>query len=117
RRSTGYALPVTPGPGNGISLLLSGDDDSVEGVGTQGYRLDVNGAGVVLRARAPEGLFAGVQTLGQLLPAAVEGSTVRAGPWPVAGGHVVDHPRFAYRGAMLDVARHFFTVADVERSV
>jgi hexosaminidase len=35
----------------------------------------------------------------------------------VPGGHIVDHPRFAYRGAMLDVARHFFSVAQVERYI
>src|SRR6185295_5797180 len=35
----------------------------------------------------------------------------------IPGGHVTDRPRFAYRGAMLDVARHFFSVAQVERYI
>src|SRR5205814_7560830 len=111
RRSTGYALPVVDAPagspGKGVSLLLSGADPSV---GAQGYQLDVTASAVVLRAAKPAGLFAGVQTLRQLLPPAVESATVQPGPWTVPGGHVVDHPRLAYRGAMLDVARHFFTV-------
>ena len=76
-------------------------------------RIDV----VVIRANQPAGLFAGVQTLLQLLPPAVLGPTVRAGPWTVPGGTIVDYPRFAYRGAMLDVARHFFTVAQVKRYI
>ena len=35
----------------------------------------------------------------------------------VPGGHILDYPRFGYRGAMLDVARHFFTVAQVEQYI
>jgi hexosaminidase len=114
RRSTGYPFPVRPAAAvpTGIALLLSGAPDQV---GDEGYQLDVTGTGVVIRARRPAGLFAGVQTLRQLLPSTVESRTVRPGPWTVPGGRVLDHPRFVYRSAMLDVARHFFTVAQVER--
>jgi hexosaminidase len=115
RRSTGYALPVsaagTGTPTSGISLLLSGADASV---GAQGYQLDITATTVVIRAQAPAGLFAGVQTLRQLLPADVESASVRPGPWAVPGGRIIDHPRFAYRGAMLDVARHFHSVATIK---
>jgi hexosaminidase len=45
------------------------------------------------------------------------GSTVAAGPWTVPGGTITDWPRFEHRGAMLDVARHFFTVAQVEHYI
>jgi hexosaminidase len=116
RRSTGYPLPVRPPSGTprGIVLLLSG---APEQVGAEGYTLDVSSTAVVLRARTPGGLFAGVQTLRQLLPSTVESTSVKPGPWKVPGGHVTDYPRFAYRGAMLDVARHFFTVAQVERYI
>jgi hexosaminidase len=116
RRSTGYAIPVVANssPTDGIALLLSG---APAGVGMQGYQLDVTAASIVIRANAPAGLFAGVQTLHQLLPVTVDATSVQAGPWPVPGGHIVDYPRFAYRGAMLDVARHFFTVAQVERYI
>ncbi|NJC69305.1 family 20 glycosylhydrolase [Planosporangium thailandense] len=112
RRSTGYRLPVVEGSGVGVSLLLTGADPDV---GDQGYRLDVTRASVVIRAQSGAGLFAGVQTLRQLFPAAIESPTARPGPWAVAGGQIVDRPRLAYRAAMLDVARHFFTVATVER--
>ena len=76
----------------------------------EGYRLSVTSRAVTLSAATPAGLFAGVQTLRQLLP-------VQAGPWVVAGGEVRDQPRFAHRGAMLDVSRHFFTVAEVKRFI
>ncbi|MFL6054503.1 MAG: beta-N-acetylhexosaminidase [Actinoallomurus sp.] len=116
RRSTGFLLPVTSGSSatDGISLLLSG---APSGVGGDGYQLDVTAASIVVRANQPLGLFAGVQTLRQLLPYPADATTVQPGPWPVAGGHIVDYPRFAHRGAMLDVARHFFNVATVERYI
>ncbi|MEU2877796.1 family 20 glycosylhydrolase, partial [Streptomyces sp. NPDC007070] len=92
--------------------------DGYEGpFGAEGYRLDSGPAGVTITAREPAGLFHGVQTLRQLLPAAVERRTVQPGPWKVAGGTVTDTPRYAYRGAMLDVSRHFFTVAQVKRYI
>jgi hexosaminidase len=116
RRSTGYPLPVVaapnPNPADGISLLLSG---APAGVGTEGYQLDVTGTTIAIRANQPAGLFEGVQTLRQLLPPEADSATVQPGPWPVTGGHVVDYPRFVHRGAMLDVARHFFPVSTVER--
>ncbi|WP_405150739.1 beta-N-acetylhexosaminidase [Sphaerisporangium sp. NBC_01403] len=115
RRSTGYPLPVSPAPGaGGISLLLSGAPATV---GAEGYQLDVTATSIVIRANRPAGLWNGVQTLHQLLPVAADSATVQPGPWPVPGGHIVDYPRFGYRGAMLDVARHFFTVAAVERYI
>ncbi|TYC07349.1 family 20 glycosylhydrolase [Actinomadura syzygii] len=117
RRSTGYPLPVKTAsatPTDGISLLLTGADPTV---GDQGYQLDVTTSAVVIRANKPAGLFAGVQTLRQLLPAAVESTGTQPGPWVIPGGRIVDYPRFAYRGAHLDVARHFFTVDEVKRYV
>lgn len=116
RRSTGYPLPVADAPSttpaDGIALLLSG---APAAVGDAGYQLDVTGTAVTARANTAAGLFAAVQTLRQLMPAAVESATVAPGPWSVPGGHVLDYPRFEHRGAMLDVARHFHPVATVER--
>ncbi len=116
RPSTGFALPVSDAssttPTSGISLLLSGADPSV---GSQGYQLDVTASTVVIRAQTDTGLFAGVQTLRQLLPPEVESAVVRPGPWVVPGGRIIDHPRFAYRGTMLDVARHFHPVSTIKR--
>jgi hexosaminidase len=118
RRSTGYPLPVadapSPLPDGAIALLLSG---APAVAGTEGYQLDVTGSSIVIRANQPAGLFAGVQTLRQLLPPEIESSTAQPGPWAVAGGRIVDYPRFAHRGAMLDVARHFFPVAVVQRYI
>ncbi|MFE1799292.1 MULTISPECIES: beta-N-acetylhexosaminidase [unclassified Streptomyces] len=116
RPSTGYRLPVTGDPGgDGIRLRIS--DKGTGGLGAEGYRLTSGKGAVTITARAPAGLFHGVQTLRQLLPAAIEKDSAQPGPWAVAGGTITDTPRYGYRGAMLDVSRHFFTVDQVKRYI
>ncbi|GGX69445.1 beta-N-acetylhexosaminidase [Streptomyces hiroshimensis] len=127
RPSTGYRLPVLPGgtDGPGIRLVLDEDTgdtgdtgDAGKGdEGGEGYRLSVTAHAVTISAREGAGLFHGVQTLRQLLPARAERTERQPGPWTVAGGVVTDAPRYGYRGAMLDVARHFFTVDQVKRYI
>ncbi|MEU9336839.1 beta-N-acetylhexosaminidase [Streptomyces sp. NPDC048290] len=112
RPATGYPLPVTAQGAGGIRLRLAKGP-----YGEEGYRLDSGRGGVTITAQRPAGLFHGVQTLRQLLPAAVEHDSVQPGPWLVAGGAIEDAPRYGWRGAMLDVSRHFFSVAEVKRYV
>ncbi|WP_326722920.1 beta-N-acetylhexosaminidase [Streptomyces sp. NBC_00243] len=112
RPSTGYRLPVTSSHGGGIQLRIGAKD-----LGAEGYRLDSGRSGITITAAKPAGLFHGVQTLRQLLPASVEKNSVQPGPWLVAGGTIEDSPRYGYRGAMLDVSRHFFTVDQVKRYI
>ncbi|MFE6486052.1 beta-N-acetylhexosaminidase [Streptomyces sp. NPDC057757] len=113
RPSTGHRLPVTSSHGQGgIQLRLGARE-----LGAEGYRLASGRSGVTITAAQPAGLFHGVQTLRQLLPAAVEKDSGQPGPWLVAGGTIEDSPRYGYRGAMLDVSRHFFTVDQVKRYI
>jgi hexosaminidase len=119
RPATGFPLPVTTAdatssPQNSIALRLSAADKTL---GDEGYDLTIVRSGVVISANASAGLFHGIQTLRQLLPASIEAKRASPGPWRVIGGRIIDYPRFAYRGAMLDVTRHFFPVADVERYI
>ena len=119
RPATGFPLPVstagvTSSLEDSIVLRLSAADTSLGG---EGYDLAILRSGVVISANAAAGLFHGIQTLRQLLPAAIEAKRAAPGPWRVTGGRIIDYPRFAYRGAMLDVTRHFFPVADVERYI
>ena len=116
RPATGFPLPVVDehAARGGIRLRLSPGDTAL---GDEGYRLRSGPDGVTVTAREPAGLFRGAQTLRQQLPSAVERDSVQEGPWKIAGGTITDTPRYAYRGAMLDVARHFFTVDEVKRYI
>ncbi len=114
--ATGYNIEVKtalnePRPGNIFLKLSSGD----EILGDEGYKLIITKKLLKLEANNPEGLFRGVQTIRQLLPAAVEFAVKQDGPWEIATGTIVDYPAYSYRGAMLDVSRHFFGVDDVKR--
>lgn len=115
--ATGYQFVVQPGgaivTGN-VLLTTSGADPAL---GEEGYELSVTPSGVTLRAHRPAGVFRGIQTLRQLLPPAIELQQAQPGAWELPAVAIRDVPRFAWRGAMLDVARHFFGVADVKRFI
>ena len=88
--------------------------------GDDSYELVVAEDRVTIRARHAGGLFYGVQSFRQLLPDFVEYEAARpnkARPVTAPSGRIVDSPRFAWRGAMLDVSRHFFGVDDVKRFI
>jgi hexosaminidase len=113
--ATGFALPVIPAdalpPAGNIYLAVEDGDPAL---GEEGYTLAVTPDLIALVANMPAGLFRGVQTLRQLLAAGIESPAVQPGPWVIPAGAIRDQPRFTWRGAMLDVARHFFGVADVK---
>lgn len=116
--ATGFDLQVLPrqepaAPGNICLVLVANDPD----LGEEGYHLEITADILTLRANQPAGLFWGVQTIRQLLPARIESDSRQPGRWYIAGGTIRDYPRFAWRGAMLDVARHFFGVPEVQRFI
>jgi hexosaminidase len=101
-------------PDSSIALKL---DPARTALGGEGYELTVGRTQVQIVAAQSAGLFYGVQTMRQLLPPSVEhiASYTRRLVMPIA--HVVDAPRFEWRGAMLDVARHFLPANDVKRFI
>ena len=99
-----------------IRFVLNKSFDS--SLGKEGYRLQVNKNGVQISANNPVGLFYGIQTLGQLLPKEIESKTfVRGVSWKIPFANIQDTPRFAWRGMMFDVARHFFTKDQVKQFI
>jgi hexosaminidase len=73
---------------------------------------------VVIRAAEPAGVFYGVQTLRQLLPAELEANEpTPSAAWTIPAVAIEDRPRFAWRGMHLDVARHFFKKEFVKRYI
>ncbi|MFC7532593.1 beta-N-acetylhexosaminidase [Actinoplanes sp. GCM10030250] len=93
------ALGLEVAAGGDIRLVVDG---SLE---PEGYRLEITSSAVTLAGGTPQGLFWGVQTLLQL-----------GGP-ELPGGVIEDAPRYPYRGAMLDLARHFFSVQEVRAHI
>jgi hexosaminidase len=74
------------------------------------YRITADEASVIVTGADAAGLFYGVQTLGQLVARHGDGDGDR---WIIPAVRIDDAPRFAYRGVMLDVARHFHPVETV----
>jgi hexosaminidase len=86
--------------GNGYPAL--GEDES--------YTLDVTGEGALLKAPTRAGALHGLETFGQLVTLSQDG-------FEVAAVHIEDHPRFAWRGLMLDSARHWMPLEVVKRNL
>lgn len=86
-------------------------------LGEEGYSLTVTPERVTISAPQSAGLFYGVQTLRHLLPGFVEYEAAFPRPITVPSVRIVDQPRFGWRGAMLDVSRHFFSPDDVKRYI
>ncbi|MEV6400017.1 beta-N-acetylhexosaminidase [Streptomyces sp. NPDC051907] len=116
RPATGYDLKVNA-DGHDRRPAITLDPRGPKSLGKEGYKLTSRADGVRITAHGAEGLFRGIQTLRQLLPAAVESPTVRRAHWVVAPVRIADTPRYGYRGTMLDVARRFYPVADVKRYI
>ncbi|HJQ19587.1 MAG TPA: beta-N-acetylhexosaminidase, partial [Gemmatimonadaceae bacterium] len=120
RAGSGHTVNVgdagTPMTRGQIRLKLDGARSDL---GDEGYTLAVTPDSVAIVARRPAGVFYGVQTLRQLFPYQVEQDMALADTsiWKVPAVSVTDRPRFTWRGAMLDVSRHFFTVDEVKQYI
>jgi hexosaminidase len=121
-RSTGVLPVITPFvdklpmpvPDGSLALTVE------PGIALEGYELTVTDRNLRLQASTPAGLFYGVQTIRQLLPYRSEYEAVlyeKPQTVTVPAVHIRDAPRYAWRGSMLDVARHFFPVQDVKRYI
>jgi hexosaminidase len=86
-------------------------------LGEEGYTLEVKNESVQILANKPAGIFNGIQTLRQLLPADYERKDMAMGIGMLMGCKITDYPRFQWRGLMLDVSRHFFTVEEVKEYI
>ena len=84
---------------------------------SEAYSLSLRQDSIILEAPSAEAVFRGVQTLRQLIPETSNDTLASHPIWPLASGTIEDHPNFEYRGSMLDVARHFFSVEDVKKYI
>lgn len=102
--------PAKTTPGTGIFLSLSNAANDLEG---EGYELIIDKKQVTITAKNQTGCFNGIQTLLQTMPVKINtGERLE-----IATGTIRDFPEFGFRGAMLDVARHFFGIEEVKRFI
>lgn len=110
----GDPLRIQTGDGearNAIELRIAQGN-----IPAEGYELSIAPGGVTISGGSAAGLFYGLQTLRQMLPPSLENASA-AGRMAVPAGRVADSPRFEWRGAMLDVSRHFLPARDVKRYI
>jgi len=118
-KGTGYNIAVkvnNEAPASGIfitSKLLRPTQR------TEGYSITTEGDLMTITGN-PAGVFYATQTLRQLLPPTIETASapgIDTTSWEIASGQIIDEPQLAWRGSMLDVARHFFGMDDVKRYI
>lgn len=116
--ATGFDLEVeetsqAPAAGHIYLHLNAGDEE----LGPEGYLLEVTDSKIELAANTPAGLITGIATLRQLFPASIESGVQFDSAWMLPTGLIRDYPEYEFRGAMLDVARHFFGPETVRRYI
>lgn len=126
RERTGFTVSVGAGnvdraPDGFITLdtaNVARDAAPVGGIASEAYTLDVTPQRIAIRGASPAAVLWGVQSLRQLLPPDFDNVRgIRAPSWSIAAVHLEDAPRFQWRGSMVDVARHFFPVAEIKRHI
>ena len=115
-------MAIVSGKDSKISRVDNGQKIKVilnSNLGPEAYALQATPQEMVIEASELNGFVYAFETLKQMLPAEVYGSS-RAWhgiDWVIPAVSIVDEPRFAYRGAHLDVCRHFFDVDEVKRYI
>jgi hexosaminidase len=109
KTNAGLTIPVTPAtPVMAKGKHIFFQPHKAKRVGPEGYTLAVTPDRVTVEAETPKGYFYAVQTLMQL---------ANTGSKQIPACQILDRPRYAYRGLMLDVSRHFMPVAFVKKHI
>lgn len=116
KASTGYELKIQKEKAENGAITLNIVQDVP--VNEEGYLLDVTPTGIDVRAKTPQGIFYGMQTVMQLLPAEIESpELIKNIAWKIPCVNITDEPRFKYRGQHLDVCRHFFDIDHIKKQL
>lgn len=98
-------------------IIFINQSDSTEFSSKEGYDLYITQDSIILNAKTAEGAFRGIQTIRQIIPETSNDTLSENKMWLIPTGKIIDNPNFEYRGSMLDVARHFFSVEDVKKYI
>lgn len=115
---TGLRLPVNDTKGSTVDrVIYINQTDELELQENEAYQIYITKDSIILNAKTNEGAFRGVQTLRQIIPEKSNDSLNEHSIWPIPSGKIMDEPNFEFRGVMLDVARHFFSVEEVKKFI
>ncbi|MBT8293468.1 MAG: beta-N-acetylhexosaminidase [Eudoraea sp.] len=118
KSKTNLRLAVnTSDAGNVNRMIFINQSDSDEIEGPEAYQLYISKDSIIVNAKTSEGAFRGIQTLRQLIPETSNDTLTEMPLWPIPTGKILDNPGFEYRGSMIDVARHFFSVDDIKKYI
>ena len=98
-------------------IIFINQSDSTEFSSKEGYDLYITQDSIILNSKTAEGAFRGIQTIRQIIPETSNDTLSENKMWLIPTGKIIDNPNFEYRGSMLDVARHFFSVEDVKKYI
>ncbi|MGC1516704.1 MAG: family 20 glycosylhydrolase [Maribacter sp.] len=116
--TTNLSIPVNTEGANSVErVIFINQSDSTDLSSPESYQLYINQDSIIINSNTSEGAFRGIQTLRQLVPLTSNDTLAPQKIWPVPTGKIWDNPNFGYRGSMLDVARHFFSVEDVKKYI
>lgn len=114
-KATGYQIAMGEVANNNIKLTVNPE---LECVSNEGYTLNVTPSSVEIVGKSAAGVFYGMQTFLQLLPAEIESTIAIEGvKWSAPAVTIKDEPRFKYRGMHLDVTRHFSDVDFIKKQL
>ncbi len=106
RSATGEDIKFRSGNNSDKGTIFLRLNDSIEN--EEGYILQVNYDKIIIAGKSARGVFYGIQTLRQLMPATIEKRNSKVSNLFIPAVKITDSPRYSYRGMHLDVSRHFF---------
>lgn len=118
KTTTNLDLQVNPADTKDVETVINiqlANDFETDNL--EAYRLTIGEEEIALHAASAAGAFRGIQTIRQLIPAQSNDELADYSIYTIPTGVISDAPQFKYRSAMLDVARHFFSVEDVKKYI
>ena len=111
-QQTSNEIVINPNLNNSLKSIHLDLDYNSE-TSKEFYQLEINEKGIIIKSNTEEGLYRGLTTLKQVVIFSSKTNNIKR----LATGTINDFTNYEYRGAMLDVARHFFDIDDVKRYI
>lgn len=113
-KASGWTLEVSEKAPQNNFVQFVVDENMVD----EAYKLEANSDRVIITSKENAGFLYGIETLRQLLPVTIESpKLVSDARWLIPSLTIEDQPRYKYRGLMLDVARHFFEIDYLKKTI